>query len=498
MQRLALIALASLLLAPAFAGAQPPAHRVTGDLAIRARHIFQKHCAGCHTGSPEPGASKLDLMDREQVVAKKTPVPLVTADGRSLILDLVKDGSMPPANRPGLTAEEVAVLEKWVNAAAPAYPPKFDEQTTLSAIASDFEGIVAKVKIGDPGEYTRYISFAHLIRDGQAVPNLAAAELRLNDALSLAAGHPFEAVPVNPTATLFRIDTSVLGWLTPEVFDKMDGLKPAGVARLQPFDLILMEYPHAQTLAAKDPSALRLEKLLARSSQVRPVPFVQGDWLTTALVQGKELTPLATDLRALGSLKTALGRGDPAPDGPVERPFAGAKPVNVPAALEGRVPLPPLSAWVAGDVTPAVVPFALKAELVVADKPVAGVKVDEAFYLRVTSDRKVHVTLLMIQADGEIRIQAVMGGTVVLANTPRLLAPKAGGVVVGGISGGGDTATEHFVLFASETELPLPTILRSKHADKHVWRFLLEPTEKDKFDPNGVVRKVIPISVTRK
>ncbi len=75
--------------------------------------------------------------------------------------------------------------------------------------------------------------------------------------------------------------------------------------------------------------------------------------------------------------------------------------------------------------------------------------------------------------------------------------PGAEGFSISGIVTGADSTTEYFVLFASETEFPLPTVVRSRHNERKVWRFLLEPTEKEPFDPNKVVRKVIAIPVMK-
>jgi hypothetical protein len=163
---------------------------------------------------------------------------------------------------------------------------------------------------------------------------------------------------------------------------------------------------------------------------------------------------------------------------------------------DGRTPLPPLSAWYTGDVTPDPAPFTLTAELVSADRPVKSVTVDQRFKLRVSSDRRVFLTLLMIQADGEIRVHDLGGKNVLQPKIERDLSPGADGFVAGIVTGG-PAATEYFVLFAAETELPLPVIVQSAHPDRTVWRFLLEPTPKESFDPNKVVRKVVPISVTQ-
>jgi hypothetical protein len=489
------------LLVPAFAhAADPPEHRVNGDLAIRARDILQRYCAECHTGSPDPGKSKLKILDYPHVTAKGRPVPLVAPGGRSQLLELVKDGSMPPANRAGPSAEEIAVLEKWIGAQAPAYPPAFDDRFVLGAVADDFERESAKDRAGSVGERLCYVSFAHLVRDGQLLPDLAAAERQLNAALALASGMPVKVIPLDPTATVYRIELDALGWRTRAQFEKVERRKPAGAYPLRPFDLLLLEYPFAESRFA-DPRPLmnRLEKLLDAKVQARPVPFVRGDWLTTALVRDGTLTPLATDLKSLGALARAFDSGTDKPDGPpVPRPLGTAAPLSIARPADGRTPIPPLSGWYAGDVAPDPLPFALTAELVSDGRPVKSVKVDQRFKLKVSSDRRVFLTLLTIQADGEVRIQEVAGGGVLQSNVTRELAPGPEGFSISGIITGGDSTTEYFVLFASETELPAPVIVRSLHPDRQVWRFLLEQDTKDTFDPNKVVRKVIPIPVSKK
>ncbi|MBY0460343.1 MAG: hypothetical protein K2V38_23765, partial [Gemmataceae bacterium] len=117
----------------------PPTPRATGDLAIRARATFRTHCAKCHTGTDKPGESKLDLLRHEQVTSTKPPIAFASADGksRSLILELLADGSMPPANRPPPSADEVAALKAWVAAGAPHYPPRFDDAFVRDLVARD-------------------------------------------------------------------------------------------------------------------------------------------------------------------------------------------------------------------------------------------------------------------------------------------------------------------------------------------------------------------------
>jgi hypothetical protein len=402
---------------------------------------------------------------------------------------------MPPGNRTPPTAEEIAVLEQWVQAKTPAYPEAFDERFTLDAIADDLDS--QKAKPGNIGPHVRYASFAHLVRDGQPLPDLLEAERQLQNALFAATGAKITLQPVDRTATVFRFDLRDLGWSRTDLFEKMERLNPAGAIALRPFDLLLLEYPHATALPAADPRAGRLKPLVDPQSQVRPVPFVRGDWLASALSLPRQYrTPLALELGSLTSLEQAVAAGKEKPDGySGPRPLGTAPALVVPKPADGRTPIAPLSGWYTGDVTPDPAPFTLTAELVSDSQVVKGVKVDQPFTLRVRSDRRVFVTLLVIQADSEVGIQEIGGGSVLQADTVRDLGPLSGRFSISGIVTGGTSATEYFVLFAAETELPLPTVVRSLHPERPVWRFLV-PTSAP--EPNRVVRKVIPIPVTKK
>jgi mono/diheme cytochrome c family protein len=478
-----------LLLTPAVALADAPT-RASGDLAIQAREILRKHCSECHTGSPEPGHSKLNVMDYAQLTATDRSVPAVKPGGRSQLLELIKDGSMPPANRQGPTAAEVAVLEKWVAAQAPAYPAAFDERYTLGAVADD----LANTK----GKLVRYASFAHLVRDGEKLPDLVAEERKLREAFALAGpGAAAKIEAVDPAATVYRIELPKAGWGTRELFRRTDPAADGDIFALRPFDLVHLEYPLAARLAADDPLAKRLTPLLDSRKQMRPVPFVRGDWLSSAIARGGKLTPLGEDVRSLIALELAMDRDAPKHDGPpVPRLLGGEALVWPRASAGGRTPLPSLSAWYTGNVAPKPAPFTLSADLVSDGQLVKGVTVDQEFKLRVRSDRRVRLTVLVVQADGEVQEPPLRDGPIILpADTTRDLTPEDRPFSISGIITGGDSATEYFVVFASEAELPVMR-LRSLHPERPVWRFLVSPAA-DTFDPGKVVRVVVPIPVTR-
>jgi hypothetical protein len=468
--------------------------REKGDLAIRARAILKKYCSECHREN-NPDLTTLPVLDHARLTAKApNPVPFVAPGdaARSQVLQFIEDGSMPPGGRPRPTPDEVATLKKWIDVQAPSYPKAFDDRTTLAVMIADFERLDAK----KDAPFARYLSLAHLVVDDDNAPppDLQSAEKRLRDALHIAAGRRVTAVPVDDTATLFRLDLQTTGWHTPDLFDKVERGKPVGVAPLVPFDLILLEYPLAPALPRND----RLDRFLAATKQVRPIPFLRGDWVADALVtKANESLPLAEDLTALAGLAVELAGPKPNPPcGPLARPFAGVK-QPVPGAAGSL----PLTAWYAGDCEPDPAPFRLTAEVLNSSgNPVQEIGVGDLFRLRVGSDRDVSFTLLAVLADGTVRVQPVAEGNILKAGESRQLRPDTvKAFQIGSILGGKDMATEHFVLLASEGGAPTAVPVRSQHADgadcrkrgqAPVWRFLVETP-----DQRPVVRKVVPITV---
>jgi hypothetical protein len=336
-----------------------------------------------------------------------------------------------------------------------------------------------------------------MIRDGQPLPRLAEAEQRLTAALSLLAGESVAAEPLDTTATVFRVNVAKHGWTTRELFDRREGRKSAGALGLQPFDLLALEYPHASELPASDPLTHRLEKFLAVKNNARPVAYFRGDWLASALAANGKLTPLGEDIRSLAALEKASAAGMPAPPGPgFPRAVGTAPPFVAEKFADDRVAVPPLFGWYAGDVAPNPTAFTLTAELVAGGQPVKSVKCDQKFKLRVQCDRTVSLALFHIHADGEVVIPDIGDDTRPRANAVRELATDGRDFNIASNTTGGDLPKEFFLLFASEAELPRFTVACSRHDDRPPWRILL-PKDAKRFDPNKVVRKVIPIPLTK-
>ena len=79
-----------------------------------------------------------------------------------------------------------------------------------------------------------------------------------------------QPVPIESTEnkTVFRIDLRKLGW------DE----RPYDNNRMNWFDLVLLEYPYGILDTASDSFQALAELFLLPAGQIRPVPFVRGDW----------------------------------------------------------------------------------------------------------------------------------------------------------------------------------------------------------------------------
>jgi hypothetical protein len=472
----------ALLFAFALAGssraAEPESRRrQAGDLAIQSRAILSKYCGECHReGSTR---SSLSVLDHKQLVNLQSPVSFASRSGaRSQILEFLDDGSMPPAGRDRPTAAEIDILKRWIAVKAPGYPKAFDAATTQRALLDDFAQVPEKDRAS-----VRYVSMAHLVPAGTEPPSLKAAEVTLQKAFTEAsAGATGDAVkPVDDTATLFRLDLRALGWDTPDLFEKMVEGAAEGKFPMNAYDLILLEYPDAKPI-----TDVRMNQALSEMKQLRPIPYLKADWLSAALQFKSKATPLADELKSL----IGLGQAGAKPAAPFNSNFGTHKSV--------QAEVPPLGAFYPKDVSSPAPPFP-KLTLEVIDPKgdkIAQVEAEELFRLKLTPDADGYFFMLMRWSNGEFAVQAVGGGNKLKAGTTRTLAPNKGGGAfrINNLLNGQETGFEHFILFASPDEIPVPTLVKSVHSKFPIWRFI--PAEQAK--PGSVQRIVTPIEVTKR
>lgn len=508
MTRRATLAAALLALATGPGRADDLTRRQKGDLAIQARAILRVRCGECHGTDHAAAAARtgFSVLDHKALVTAdpaRGGFTLVSKDAPAAahLLGLIECGTMPPGGRPRPTDAELDVLRKWAAAGAPSYPEAFDDATTLRVMLDDLDAHKADAP------HLRYLSLAHLVRDDAPPPDLKAAEFKLASALvATTRGGAPPPEPVDDTATLFRLDLQKVRWDVPNLFQTADPGRAPAAYPMTPYDLILLDYPHGFAVPEDAPHGKRLKAYLDAARQVRPVAFVRADWLSDVLAAEE---PLATDMEAIMQLVDAKSVNKPAPRGRRPEPFAGAKPLALPAFADGRRPLPPFGAAYAADVATAPAPFKFTAAVTVNQKPVDAVKVNARFKIAVSADREVYVLVLNVTPDGQIRPLLIDGGPLLKPDAPRDLRPEGDAAfVIGGIDGGEPEAVEHYVVLASEFEITPKhlSVVRSVHPDYDpkfgrgpVWRVAFTPeaagVPADK--PAKVVRKVLPLKVTR-
>ncbi len=464
------------------AGAAEPelTRRQSGDLAIQSRAILGKYCGACHKDGS--ALSSLSVLDHKQLVGLQTPVPFAAKSGlRSQILEFLDDGSMPPAGHERPTPAEVDILKRWIAAKAPSYPKAFDPATTQRVLLDDFAQVAEKDR-----PFVRYLSMAHLVPAGTEAPSLKAAEFNLQKAIAAAtesaSGPP---VPVDDSATLFKLDIRSLGWAAPDLFQKIVEQSPEGVFPMNAFDLILLEYPEAAPVTG--PEGARLNQVLSEMKQLRPIPYLRADWFAEALLNKGVHTPLTEELKGL--IRLGNHKGKPKPDGQLNEEFGARKSI--------RASVPPLAAFYPKDVAATAPPFPKLALEVIDPKgdSIAQVETEEPFRLKLTANADGHFLLLMRWSNGELGIQEVAGGNKFKADKASILTPKkAGAFRITGLLNGKDKGAEHFILLASPDEIAAPIIVRSTHSKFPIWRFL--PAEPAK---SGAVQRVVtPLEVIKK
>ena len=88
------------------------------------RPLLKAHCVECHGDGAKPKGS-LDLRLKRLLLEGGNTGPALVAHkpGESLLIQRVKKGDMPPGKRK-LTADEIALIERWIAAGAPTAGPE--------------------------------------------------------------------------------------------------------------------------------------------------------------------------------------------------------------------------------------------------------------------------------------------------------------------------------------------------------------------------------------
>jgi hypothetical protein len=89
------------------------------------RQIFKTHCFSCH-GEGDELEGGLDLRLRRLMVKGGESGPAITPGepGKSLLLERLRDGEMPPDDKNPLTAAQIAVISRWIDTGAKTVRPE--------------------------------------------------------------------------------------------------------------------------------------------------------------------------------------------------------------------------------------------------------------------------------------------------------------------------------------------------------------------------------------
>ena len=312
--------LVALVLLPALAAAADDF--AAADRAIRVRGILKQHCAECH--GEAPGKGRLSVVDHPNLLSKTRPVASVQPKdtAASQVIALVEDGSMPPGNRPKLSATEVAALREWVADGAGFFPAGFKDEFAWQVIADD----AAKLS---PGELavTRYLTMHHLVGDADFAATRETVLKQVRRLIRPTAKGPAAA---DATGTVFRLNLKEAGW-DHQPFAEVDATNKVTNTNVQAgvFDVFLLDYPFGRFPADTPLGDALAKAFLDKAGMKRPVPFVHADWFAHLLTG----TPLGKDIAVMvtpNEVKPPEGLTSATPL-PAPRPPAGAALTALPA-----------------------------------------------------------------------------------------------------------------------------------------------------------------------
>ncbi len=203
-------------------------------LAGQAYTILKNACYRCHGQNGETEGGFGYALDHKQLLAKKK---IVAGDAaKSRLFKRVKNGEMPPEEeKPRPTEAEIAVLEKWIAAGAPAFP---ESAATASRPFRGETEILTSVRDhlrqadDEDRSYLRYFTLNHLANN----PKVSGDDLRwYRAALSKVINHlswkPRIVVPraVDPEETIYVVDVRELGWTRAGLWDEILRVYPYGL-----------------------------------------------------------------------------------------------------------------------------------------------------------------------------------------------------------------------------------------------------------------------------
>ncbi|MCA9028626.1 MAG: hypothetical protein KDA86_25695 [Planctomycetaceae bacterium] len=269
--------LGSLLLVVCLSGVQPTS---ADELADQARKILQERCGGCH-GKVNP-QSDLNVLDHAYLMANGylTAGNLDESELWARVSTSDADVVMPPGQP--LAAEEVAVIQQWINAGALA-PSDAVLHRPFVSVADDFAAVAADLRNHREDEYDRlrYFSITHLHNNStvsdEDLKTYRAALSKLLNSLSWER-EIYLPEPIGEYGTVLRVDLVRIGWDKNGQWQRM-----------------LTDYPYGMSYTTATDGRLSNEASFVYEATRSQIPIVRADWF----VAKAGVPPLYHDLLQL-------------------------------------------------------------------------------------------------------------------------------------------------------------------------------------------------------
>jgi mono/diheme cytochrome c family protein len=210
-----------------------PGVRGADDLAVRARELLRLRCGDCH-GPGGSGKGGFDyVLDRDRLVARNRVV--AGNAGESVLLQRIRDGEMPPPKRTALNEEEIALLERWIDAGAPAVAAAAERSLVpdallLRLVRTDLENLEPRRR-----RFVRYLTLTHLANAGVPEEELTRHRQALAKLVNSLSWQPRIALPapIDAGRTVYRIDLRDYKW-TARQWDRLAApcTAPTGAAAI--------------------------------------------------------------------------------------------------------------------------------------------------------------------------------------------------------------------------------------------------------------------------
>lgn len=203
-----------------------PARADNTQLAAKAQAVLKTHCYRCHGKDGADKGGFTYVLDRNKLVARNKVVP--GQPGDSELMRRVRAGEMPPPEqkvRP--TKDDLATLEQWIAAGAPA--GNAPASRTFLSEGALHELILADLQALEPRQrrFMRYLTFSHFANAGVNERALQTGRLALGKLVNSLSWHQRITMPhaVDPARTVFRIDLRDVKWHA-RLWDRVVALYP--------------------------------------------------------------------------------------------------------------------------------------------------------------------------------------------------------------------------------------------------------------------------------